>query len=109
MFWNVTRFNEHTGEENSMKLRRQHIEVIAAKIIDELLRREYIEVEDEGKSKLFLRKVITEDLAIEDKLNEEVREILEKFSSEIRKGSVEYHKMYRLVKDKLIKERNLIL
>ena len=92
-----------------MKLRKQHIEVIASKIIDELLRREYIEVEDEGKSKLFIRKVITEDLAIEDKLNEEVREILEKFSSEIRQGSVEYHKMYRLVKDKLIKERNLIL
>ncbi|MGA1875941.1 MAG: DUF507 family protein [bacterium] len=92
-----------------MKLRKQHIEVIAAKIIDELLRREYIEVEDEGKSKLFIRKVIIEDLSIEDKLNEEVREILEKFSSEIRQGSVEYHKMYRLVKDKLIKERNLIL
>lgn len=92
-----------------MKLRKQHIDIIAARIIDELRQKGTLEAEDESRAKALVRKVITDDLMVEDKLNEEVRELLEKISSEIRQGSVEYHKMFRLVKDKLIKERNLIL
>lgn len=92
-----------------MKLRKQHIEVISARIIDELRQKGALEVEDENKAKALVRKVITDDLMVEDKLNEEVRELLEKVSSEIRQGSIEYHKMFRLVKEKLVKEKNLIL
>ena len=92
-----------------MKLRKQQIEVIAAKIIDDLIKRESIEAENEDKAKTLVKKVIIDDFNVEDKLNDEVRELLEKISSEMRQGSVEYHKMFRLVKEKLIRERNLIL
>ncbi len=92
-----------------MKLRKQQIEVLASRIIEELIDRGSIEVEDSLKSKSSVRKTILEDLAIEDTLNEEVRQFLEKISSQMRQGSVEYHKMFRLVKEKLIRERNLIL
>lgn len=92
-----------------MKLRKQQIEIIAARIIDELRQKGALEVEDESKAKALVKKVITDDLMVEEKLNDEVRELLEKFSSEIRQGSVEYHKMFRLVKEKLVKEKNLIL
>ena len=92
-----------------MKLRKQQAEVIAAGIIDELVNRGSIEVEDKDKAKGVVRKVIVDDLMVEDRLNDEVRELLEKISSEMRQGSVEYHKMFRLVKEKLVRERNLIL
>jgi len=92
-----------------MKLRKQQIEVIAAKIIDDLIKRESIEAENEDKAKTLVKKVIIDDFNVEDKLNDEVRELLEKISSEMRQGSVEYHKMFRLVKEKLIRERSLIL
>ena len=92
-----------------MKLRKQQIEVIAARIIDDLINRKFTEIENEDKIKALVRKVIIDDLMVEDKLNDEVRELLEKISSEMRQGSVEYHKMFRLVKEKLVRERNLIL
>ncbi|MCL6583915.1 MAG: DUF507 family protein [bacterium] len=92
-----------------MKLRKQQIEIIASRIIDELREKGALDVEDESKAKALVRKVITDDLMVEDKLNEEVRELLAKVSSELHQGSVEYHKMFRLVKEKLVKERNLIL
>lgn len=92
-----------------MKLRRQQVEVIAARIIDDLIKRESIEADNVDKAKLLVKKVIIDDFNVEDKLNDEVRELLEKISSEMRQGSVEYHKMFRLVKEKLIRERNLIL
>ena len=92
-----------------MKLRKQQIEIIAARIIDEFLNRKAVEVSDESKAKALVKKIITDDLIVEDKLNEEVRELLDKISSEMRRGSIEYHKMFRLVKEKLVRERNLIL
>ena len=92
-----------------MKLRKQQIEVIAARIIDDLIKRESIETENIDKAKAMVKKVIIDDFMVEDKLNDEVRELLEKISSEMRQGSVEYHKMFRLVKEKLVRERNLIL
>ena len=92
-----------------MKLRKQQIEVIAARIIDDLIKRESIEAENVDKAKALVKKVIIDDFMVEDKLNDEVRELLEKISSEMRQGSVEYHKMFRLVKEKLVRERNLIL
>ena len=92
-----------------MKLRKQQVEVIAAKVIDELTKRESIKTENMDKAKELLKRVIIDDLVVEDKLNEEVRELLDRISSEMRQGSVEYHKMFRLVKEKLVRERNLIL
>jgi len=92
-----------------MKLRRQQVEVIAARIIDDLIKRKFIEAESLDKAKVLVKKIIIDDFMVEDKLNDEVRELLEKISSEMRQGSVEYHKMFRLVKEKLIRERNLIL
>ena len=92
-----------------MKLRKQQIEVIAARIIDDLIKRKSIEAENVDKAKALVKKVIIDDFIVEDKLNDEVRELLEKISSEMRQGSVEYHKMFRLVKEKLVRERNLIL
>jgi len=92
-----------------MKLRKQQVEVIAARIIDDLIKRGFIEADSVDKAKALVRKVIIDDFMVEDKLNDEVRELLEKISSEMRQGSVEYHKMFRLVKEKLIRERNLIL
>lgn len=92
-----------------MKLRKQQVEVIAAKVIDEVKKRESINVENVDKAKALVKRVIIDDLVVEDKLNEEVRELLEKISSEMRQGSIEYHKMFRLVKERLVRERNLIL
>ena len=92
-----------------MKLRKQQIEVIAARIIDDLIKRKSTEIENVDKVQALVKRVIIDDLMVEDKLNDEVRELLEKISSEMRQGSVEYHKMFRLVKEKLVRERNLIL
>ena len=52
---------------------------------------------------------ITGDLMIEEKLNEEVREILKSHSKQLEKESVNYQRMFQMVKDKLVKDRGIIL
>ena len=92
-----------------MRLRKQQIESIAEKIVEELTGEGSVRYEDHDDLKAQIRREITEDLMVEDRLNDEVRKILEEHSSQMRQGSIEYHKMFRLVKEKLVKERNLIL
>ncbi len=53
--------------------------------------------------------LILNELTVEDRLNEEVRELLRKHSSKIEQGHMDYRKLFELTKQKLVKERNLIL
>ena len=59
--------------------------------------------------KNLLREVITEDLQVEDRLNDEVKMRLQAFSNEFNRGEADYHKMFTMVKRKLVQERGLIL
>ena len=52
---------------------------------------------------------ITADLAAEDKLNREVEKILSAYESEIAKGQMDYRKVFDLTKQKLAKERGMVL
>lgn len=56
-----------------------------------------------------VNRIITDDLMVEDKLNEEVREILSKHESDMRMQGVQFHEMFKIVKQKLVRERKLIL
>lgn len=56
-----------------------------------------------------LDRTITEELLVEDRLNTEVRELMKKYAAEIERGQVDYQKMFTMIKNKLVKERGLIL
>jgi hypothetical protein len=49
------------------------------------------------------------DLTLEDRLDEETREIMEQYSEMIKSSNVEYHEMFKTIKKKLMRERKLIL
>jgi len=53
--------------------------------------------------------LLFEELTVEDRLNEEVRELLKSHSLEIEKGKLDYRRLFELTKQKLVKERNLVL
>jgi uncharacterized protein len=53
--------------------------------------------------------LIMEELTVEDRLNEEVREILKSHTVEIEKGRLDYRRLFDLTKQKIVKERNIIL
>ena len=54
-------------------------------------------------------KLIMHELTEEDRLNEEVRQLLRKYESEINKGRMDYRKLFEMTKLKLVRERNVIL
>ncbi|MDA8086183.1 MAG: DUF507 family protein [Nitrospiraceae bacterium] len=53
--------------------------------------------------------IIIDELMVEDRLNDEVRGLLKKYESDIEKGRLDYRRMFDLTKQKLVRERNLVL
>src|SRR5579884_4492012 len=52
--------------------------------------------------------VIEEDLSIEDRLNDEVRDLLDQYSDYMRRENVSYQEMFRRIKNTLISQRKVI-
>lgn len=55
-----------------------------------------------------VREAITNELAAEDKLNEEVRMLLERYSSEMRAAGASYAESFKRVKRQLMKEKGVV-
>ena len=53
--------------------------------------------------------VITHELSAEDRVNAEVRQLLKAYEHQIEQGQVDYQKMFQMVKQKLVRERGIIL
>lgn len=93
-----------------MRLPKTWVPLLTKKIIDNIISKNLV------KPTVSLDKLLSEteglimdELSIEDKLNEEVRELLKKHTSEIEKGRMDFRKLFELTKHKLVKERNLVL
>jgi hypothetical protein len=53
--------------------------------------------------------VITADMLAEDKLNEEVKKLLSAHEAEIARGQMDYRKVFEMTKQKLAKEKGIVL
>lgn len=93
-----------------MRLRREMIEHIARKIVQTLSGRDLVRLEcSPAALERHVAHIIEEDLLVEDRLNEEVKEILRAHEMEMEKSNVDYSRMFALVKNRLVRERSLIL
>lgn len=56
----------------------------------------------------FVHTLIDDELQAEDKLNDEVREILEQYSDYMRREGVSYQEMFRKAKNTLVQQRKIV-
>ena len=78
-------------------------------IVRNLIVQEKIIAENKNKLLEDVMNLITEEFQNEDKLDQEVREILNKHMEKIRKENIEYQTMFRMIKTKLAKEKDIVL
>lgn len=92
-----------------MRLNKNQIEHMAFVSVRNLLKEEKIIADDKNRLVDSLINLVTDELQKEDKLDQEVREILSKHMEKIRNENIEYQIMFRMIKTKLAKERNIVL
>lgn len=92
-----------------MRLNPDEIEFIARKIVKTLVAEGKLEVDSDARVVEGMMKVITDELAVEDRLNEEVREVLVQHSREMERSNITYTEMFKMLKKKMAREKGIIL
>jgi hypothetical protein len=92
-----------------MLLSRDYVGYMAKEVVKRLVAGKMIETKSAANLTEQVRKVMADEVTVEDRINEEVRDILAKHSDQMRTMGVSYQEMYKKVKGQLARERKLIL
>jgi uncharacterized protein len=93
-----------------MRVPKSWVPILAKKIVDNLNQKKMVSpAVPMDKFIAKTEEIITEELMVEDRLHDEVRELLKKHAADIEKGRMDYRKLFDLTKHRLVKERNLVL
>jgi hypothetical protein len=92
-----------------MLLSRDFVGYMASEVVKRLLATKMIEAGNPAALAERIRLKMAEEIGLEDRLNEEVREILSQHAEEMRRTGVSYQEMYKKVKGELARQRKLIL
>ncbi len=90
-----------------MLLAREFVDYVSRQVVKRLTP-QWIETTDQAVAADFIAIVIEDDLAIEDHLNDEVRDMLSQYSEYMRREGVSYQEMFRRIKNTLITQRKVI-
>ena len=92
-----------------MGLRREYVRLLSTKIAEELVKQEMIEVPESLDLAEQVFQVMDAEVNLEDRLNEEVRGLLNQYQDQMRQSGASYQEMFKLIKNKLVRERKLVL
>ena len=92
-----------------MLLSRDYVGYMAGEVVKRLVASKMIETPSPEALAQRLRSAMQEEISVEDRLNEEVREILTQYAEEMRRTGASYQEMYKKVKGQLARQRKLIL
>ncbi|MFT4578793.1 MAG: hypothetical protein ACI8PD_001226 [Nitrospinales bacterium] len=93
-----------------MRITKEFIDTLSKRIVRSLIEKDMI-IWEETPDKLesIIVAIVTEDLMVEDLLNEEVKTLLESKTEEYERSMMDYGRVFQMVKSKLVRERGLIL
>lgn len=92
-----------------MLLSRDFVGYMSKEVVKRLVDRQMIEAKSAENLAERVRHTMVDELTVEDRLNEEVRDILATHNDEMRKVGASYQEMYKKVKGELARQRKLIL
>jgi hypothetical protein len=88
---------------------REYIAYLARRTVKHLIEAKMITTSDLKGTEARVGEGLTEELSLEDRINEEVRVILDAYSEEMRKSGAQYAEMFKKVKSELAKKYKAVL
>jgi hypothetical protein len=92
-----------------MLLSRDYVTYMAQEVAKRLVSDQMIETPSVEQLTPRIRQAMAEELGIEDRVNEEARQILNDHADEMRRTGVSYQEMFKKVKAQIARDRKLIL
>ncbi|HEX3320248.1 MAG TPA: DUF507 family protein [Terriglobales bacterium] len=92
-----------------MLFSKEYVAYLAREITKKMIAAEVIETKALPAVTEKVHSAILEELSLEDRINDEVRVILEAYSDEMRKSGANYQEMFRKVKNELVRKYKAVL
>ena len=92
-----------------MLVSKEFVAYMAREIVKKLTVGQFIETKDVATVTERVHAGLLDELSLEDRINDEVRIILETYSDEMRSSGADYQEMFRKVKNELVKKYKAVL
>ena len=92
-----------------MLFSKDYVGYLAREVTKKLIAGEFIETPNEQEVRERVNAALLEELTLEDRINDEVRVILEAYSDEMRRSGANYQEMFRKVKSELVRKYKAVL
>lgn len=92
-----------------MLINRDLVSHMAGDIVKKLAEAELVEVKNTAAITQRVRHAMVEEITVEDRINEEARQILIQHQEQMRNSGISYQDMFKKVKNQLARDRKLVL
>ncbi len=92
-----------------MLISREYVGYLAREVTKKLIAGDFIEVKDAASVTARVNAAMMDEVALEDRINDEVRAILEQYSEDMRRTGASYQEMFKKVKGELVRKYKAVL
>jgi len=92
-----------------MLFSREYVGYLAREVTKKSIAAEMIETSQLAAVTERVHAAMVEELGLEDRINDEVRAILEQYSDEMRQSGASYQEMFKKVKNELVRKYKAVL
>ena len=92
-----------------MLFSKEYVGYLARQVTNRLIKDEFIESSNVNATSERVADYLLEELSLEDRINEEVRTILEAYQDEARQMGASYQEAFKKIKNELVKKYKAVL
>ena len=92
-----------------MLFSKDYVGYLAREVTKKLIEGEFIETLNVQEVRERVNLALLDELTLEDRINEEVRIILETYSDEMRQSGANYQEMFKKIKNELVRKYKAVL
>ena len=92
-----------------MLFSKDYVGYLAREVTKKLIEGEFIETPNVQEVRERVNAALLDELTLEDRINDEVRIILETYSDEMRQSGANYQEMFKKIKNELVRKYKAVL
>lgn len=92
-----------------MLFSKEYVGYLARQVAQKLVAGQFVETKNVPAVSEALNTALLEELQLEDRINDEVRLILEQYDEELRRAGASYQEMFKKVKGELVRKYKAVL
>ena len=92
-----------------MQLSKEYVAYLAKQLTNKLIEGEFIDSSNVNKTTEGVNAALLDEMQLEDRINDEVRLILEAYQDEMHKSGASYQEMFKKVKQQLVQKYKAVL